>query len=341
MDNFTEQPLVQVVDYDAVWKVVFQRLFRDGLTLLFPDVAGALDWTYNPKFLNVELPKIYPQTQRGMRRPDLVAEVRLREEQPALIVLNIEIQVGQDPKLPRRVFTYFYHLVERYQLPVASLVVLADITKWRPEPYRYQLLSTALQFEYGIVKLIDLDEDMLRQSKNPFALFILAHLASLRLRGDFQLLAEEKKRLFRQMLEGGYNADAIRALYQEVDHLMALPVNFEREVEAVLEEIKRRRRRKWIAPQERLAVERGLRQGLEEGMEKGLQQGLQQGITDILTLRFGDLSAEIQELINSVRDIETLRDLHRQAIQVTTLEQFVDLLRSAVENQQGQSEAES
>jgi len=59
---------------------------------------------------------------------------------------------------------------------------------------------------------------------------------------------------------------ADRYLYREVDSLTSLPADLEREVEAVLEEI-RRRRRKWIAPQERLAVERGLRQGLEEGRQ--------------------------------------------------------------------------
>ncbi len=69
------------------------------------------------------------------------------------------------------------------------------------------------------------------------------------------------------LLECGYNAEQVVCYpYQEVDYLMSLLL--EREVEEVLVEIKRRHRCKWIAPQERLVVGRGLRQGLEEGRQQ-------------------------------------------------------------------------
>ncbi len=49
---------------------------------------------------------------------------------------------------------------------------------------------------------------------------------------------------------------------------MSLLIDLEREGEEVLAEIKPRHRCKWIALQERLAVERDLRQGLEEGLQQ-------------------------------------------------------------------------
>ena len=282
-----------------------------------------------------------------MRRPDLVAKVQLHEGTDTLIVVHTEIQVSPDPKFAERMFTYFYHLREQYELDVVSLAVLADANpRWHPTEYRYERLGTAVHFAYLATKLLSLDEERLRAERNPFALFVLAHLASLKYRGTPALMAEEKKRLFRQLLEGGYNAEQIRYLYQEVDLLMSLPVDLEREVEAVLEEIKRRRRRKWIAPQERLAVERGLLQGLEEGRQQGLQQGLQQGfqqgifqtVETLLRSRFREVPEEVHTLLLAVSDDALLLQLSVQAVQVSSLSEFTETLRSIVNKPQGQNE---
>ncbi len=135
------------------------------------------------------------------------------------------------------------------------------------------------------------------------------------------------------MLEKGYNSIEIRYLYQVVDYLMSLPYDLEREVEAVIEEIRRRRRRKWIAPQERLAVERALREGLEEGR----QQGIQQVILNLLQARFGTLPGELHQLIRTVQDIEALNQLSILSAQVETLDQFVAKLQSITDEEQSRS----
>ncbi len=320
------------VDYDAVWKEVVQNLFRDCLAFLFPEVEAMIDWSLKPTFLNVELPKLFPDLPQGMRRPDLVAQVALKEGQPALIVLHTEIQVSPDPQFAERMFVYFYHLRERHRLPVMSLAILADANpNWRPSDYEYQLGRTRVQFEYDTVKLLDIEQRALQETENPIALFVQAHLASLKYRGNYRLLADEKKRLFRGMLERGYNREQIRYLYQVVDYLMALPFDLEREVEAVVEEIKRRRRRKWIAPQERLAVERALKQGLEEGREQGIregiQEGIQQGILTVLRTRFGNLPEEVPALLEKTTDSEALQELNVFAVQAETIDQFTEKLR--------------
>ncbi len=314
---------IQPIDYDAVWKEVVQHLFRDTLAFLFPDVEALVDWSVKPTFLNVELPKLNPLVPRGMRRPDVVAQVRLRDQQSALVVLHTEIQVSPDPQFAERMFVYFYHLRERHRLPVMSLAILADTNpSWRPTSYEYRFGQTYARFEYQVVKLLDLEAKAYQEEANPIALFVQAHLASLKLRGDLRLMAEEKKRLFRKMLEQGYNSPHIRYLYQVVDQFMSLPYDLEREVEAVIEEMKRRRRRKWIGPQERLAVERGLRQGLEEG--------LQQAILNTLQVRFGELPEETRPLLERVPDVETLNRLHLFSVQVESLERFLSELRNTV-----------
>ncbi|MFQ3611998.1 MAG: hypothetical protein SNJ72_10955 [Fimbriimonadales bacterium] len=343
MDRSSASSPIQVVDYDAVWKEVVQTLFPDCMAFLFPDVEAMIDWSTKPVFLNVEMPKLLPEVSRGMRRPDLVAQVALKDGQPALIILHTEIQVSQDPQFAERMFVYFYHLRERYRLPVMSLAILADPNpNWHPTYYEYRLGGTVVRFEFQTVKLLKLDPTRL-ESEHPIALFIRAHLASLRYRGNPTLLAEEKKRLLRGMLERGYNSQQIRYLYKVVDYLMSLPYDLEREVEAVIEEIKRRRRRKWIAPQERLAVERALKQGLEEGREKGFQEGVKQGIQQgiqqgveagaretilaILQARFGNVPEEVHQRLTEIHDIQQLRRLSVSAAQARTIAEFVETIR--------------
>ncbi len=341
---------IQPIDYDAVWKEVTQRLFRDCLAFLFPQVETLINWEHKPTFLNIELPKLHTQTPRGMRRSDLVAQVQLHNHQPALILLHTEIQVRPDPNFAERMFVYFYHLRERYQLPVMSLAILADTNPhWRPSVYEYRLGQTFVHFEFAVAKLLDLEaKARAEEDTNPIAYFIQAHLASLKYRGRVELLAEEKKRLFRGMLERGYNRDEVRYLYQVVDYLMSLPFDLEREVEAVVEEIRRRRRRKWIAPQERLAIERALLEGREEGLQQGLQQGLHQGreegirqaVLMMLGARFGELPAELPELLELVKGVEKLNQLSVLSAQVSSAEEFLTHLRSISEQQLGEEPSE-
>ncbi len=338
-----QQSSLPTPDYDTLWKEVVQKLFPDMLALLFPEIHQAIDWGQPYEFLNVELPKLLLEAPGGSRRPDIVAKVRLQSGEPILVVLHVEIQVSQDPNFAERMFIYFYHLRERDRLPVLSLAILADANRnWHPKRYEYRLFNTSVQFEYETVKLLELDENQLRESTNPTALFVLAHLATLKHRGNYELMANEKRWLFRKMLEGGYNATQIRYLFKVVDYFMNLPPELEREVDAIVEEVRRKQKRSWLSPWERRVLERGARKGLMDGLQQGLQQGIQQGLRKAiqanLEVRFGQIPVEVLNLIQQVSRESELDKLLRQSIQVESLEQFKALLREAL---QAQSSGES
>lgn len=86
-------------------------------------------------------------------------------------------------------FTYFYHLRERYQRGVICLAILTDDSlTWRPKEYRYMVGPTRVHFEYGIAKIIDIDDIVLQQSPNPFALFVWAYRAARRHGGCYEFV---------------------------------------------------------------------------------------------------------------------------------------------------------
>ena len=72
----------------------------------------------------------------------------------------------------------------------------------------------------------------------------------------------------------------------------------------------------------------------EKGMEEGLQQGLQQGldvsqnmVMDALLDRFNVAAAAISDKIRSIRNLDALRVLLRQAIKCKDLGEFEAVLR--------------
>ena len=72
---------------------------------------------------------------------------------------------------------------------------------------------------------------------------------------------------------------------------------------------------------------------LEQALEQGIEQGLQESILDVLELRF-DPSAAQQQLVarlETIDDVQRLKQLHRAAIQMPSLEEFRRLLDTIAE----------
>ena len=85
-------------------------------------------------------------------------------------------------------------------------------------------------------------------------------------------------------------------------------------------------------------LEQGIVQGLEQGIVQGLEQGLEQGgreraieaLLDVLEIRFALGAAEpLAARIRGIKDLQRLKQLHRAAIQVPSLEAFGRLLDGA------------
>jgi hypothetical protein len=61
-------------------------------------------------------------------------------------------------------------------------------------------------------------------------------------------------------------------------------------------------------------------------LHKGKLETSRAHINTVLEIRFGAVPAEISDLINHINDLETLEELHRQAVQCTSLEAFAEHL---------------
>ena len=74
-------------------------------------------------------------------------------------------------------------------------------------------------------------------------------------------------------------------------------------------------------------IEQGIEQGREEGIEQGERKSTLEGILEVLEIRFDLLKTDpLSARIAAIDDLQRLKQLHRAAIQVTSLEAFGHLL---------------
>ncbi|NSW79343.1 MAG: hypothetical protein HPY54_09965 [Chthonomonadetes bacterium] len=164
-----------------------------------------------------------------------------------------------------------------------------------------------------MVKLLEMEEEVLRSSGNP---------AALRLRGSPELLLEEKIALTRQMEEFGYNRDVAYQLFRLLDWLVQLPEVYEVRYEQFLEAYHSEGKMAYLTTLERYA----LRRGMEQGIQQGLQAGMRRSILRALQKRFGDVSAELEERLERVQSEEALQQLFDLAMEVESLSAFEQAL---------------
>ena len=70
--------------------------------------------------------------------------------------------------------------------------------------------------------------------------------------------------------------------------------------------------------------------GIKQGIEQGIEQGIRESIQEVLELRFQpEAVRRLAARLEAIDDVQRLKQLHRAAIQVPSLEAFRSLLDEA------------
>jgi hypothetical protein len=101
--------------------------FPDFLSLLFPAVHQRIDRRLRHTFLDEELQRLARDNKLGSRTVDKLVEVHGKGGEKSLILVHVEVQAQVDTDFEQRMFVYRYRIYDRYQQPVVSLGVLADV----------------------------------------------------------------------------------------------------------------------------------------------------------------------------------------------------------------------
>jgi hypothetical protein len=166
-------------DQDSPWKEILRDYFPQAIQFFFPDVAAAIDWNTPPEFLDKEFQQIAREAKQGKRFADCLVKVKQINGQDLFLLLHVEVQATKEDHFPTRMFTYNIRIFDRFAQPAISLAILCDADPtWRPSQYQVNLPQTQTTFNFGIVKLLDYQQNwaMLESSRNPFATVVMAHL---------------------------------------------------------------------------------------------------------------------------------------------------------------------
>jgi len=168
---------------DTLWKAILEDVFDDFLVFFFKEQAELFDLERGFEFLDKELEQLFPSgdDKTETKFVDKLVKVFTKAGTEEWILVHIEVQGYNDADFASRMFTYFCRIYDRYKKPVTSIAIFTDARKsYRPQQFDYSFLGTQAMFRYNTYKVIDQEEEELRNSNNPFAIVILTVLLALK-----------------------------------------------------------------------------------------------------------------------------------------------------------------
>ncbi len=84
----------------------------------------------------------------------------------------------------------------------------------------------------------------------------------------------------------------------------------------------------YITNFEKLAIEEGMRKGLQQGEQVGMLREARELVIDVLEEKFRVIPEGFQDKLQEIQEREILRQLHRQAIHASSLEEFLKSMQS-------------
>lgn len=311
-------------EFDTPWKDILQIYFEEFILFFFPQAHQEIDWAIPPEFLDKELQQVVRDAELGRRLVDKLVKIYLRNGEEAWVLLHVEVQSQEESDFAERMFTYHYRIYDRYKRSVASLALLGDERRnWRPNRFGYQLFGCEIGFTFPVVKLLDYQQQwtVLEESRNPFAIVVMAHLKALETRDNRNQRKEWKLTLTRRLYEQGYEREDIINLFQFVDWIMSLPQILEQEFWQEVIQLEEERRMPYITSVERIGIQKGIEQGIEQSRQQ-FKQILLESIEMGLDLKFGSEGLRLLPEISLLEDVEQLRAIQTALRTVNNVEEL-------------------
>jgi hypothetical protein len=219
-------------------------------------------------------------------------------------IVHVELQLQHDPSLQERMIEYFLRIKQRHnEIPLQLILWLGE---GKP-PYREKVEIGPLTYKCTIKDIKEINCKSLLESDDPND-NLLAVLCK-RKKGFWETLTERLMRL---------PEDRRKAYIQKLAYLVKLRRDITLEYETLRKEVTR-------MP---IVIDLEKDPSYIKGMEKGLIIEAQELVIEALEERFGSVSEEVKNRIKTIQDRAFLKTLHRFAINVKSLEEFISRLNN-------------
>ena len=314
---------------DEIWKEIIEELFQDFCFFFMPDLAKDIDFSMGYEFLDKELLKIYPESKETKRFADKLVKVFFKDNIERWILIHIEVQGYNDKEFSRRMFVYFYRILDKYRKEIAAIAIFVDDNKnFKPSSFRYEFFDTKLVYKYKTYKILESSSEELMDSSNPFALVVLAARNAINAKNNEERKLKFKIELTRLLMQRGFTQDKIISIFRFIDGVLELDDEIKEKI--FYEEVEKSGGDKVmqvIGNVEKRGYKRGMQQGLQEGLQQGIQQGMQEGMREGmlkairlgLDLKFGAAGMKLYPDIKKIKDIDVLDAISECIMSMTSL----------------------
>jgi hypothetical protein len=229
-------------------------------------------------------------------------------------IIQVEIQAQQDKNLPKRMFRYYYAIVEKYKREPTQIVLF--VGKGKPPPSEFK--TPKLTLKYKVLDMKKIDPDVFIRSKKP-AEVILGILAG-KFKDKPQIIRKVKKRIVEIVKDE-------KEIAKYIDSISFLAGLFDVKIEVkpmpIEVDIRKTFLYKW-------GEREGEKRGIEKGKQEGLKEGLKKAILVDIEEKFGiSKTRRIKKLLDKINEINRLEKIKREAIKAKTWEDFVRSIKNS------------
>ena len=222
------------------------------------------------------------------------------------------------PPMPCRMAGYVGRGIEQYGLPICSIVIYLRPDAGRTDPGHYiqERHGFRVLVQYKVIRLIDIDSQRILDGGHsgllPFAP-LMQRPAGMAAEAWLRQCVNRAQQL-PEPVEGVPMAEPLKANYlADLAILSGLVYNLETIMTVMSEET--------------MYESSVVQYFTEKGIEQGIEQGGREFLLEVLALRFQPEDMHpLASRIGAIDDVQHLKQLHRAAIQMPTLEAFRRLL---------------
>jgi len=288
---------------DILWKGILEDVFDDFLRFFDPEAEQFYNLNKKFEFLDKELAQVFPpeNDEYSPKVVDKLVKVFTREGNEEWVLVHVEVQGQYQQDFARRMFTYFYRILDKYQKPITAYAIFTEaVNAVRPDSFQIKFRGTSLSYIFNTYKISRQDEGALLASNNPFAMVILTAKAALSGRDYFDkkerdgLLLKLKLELARHLLIKQIPKKKIRVLMNFLKYYVRfenpdINIKFEEQMQVLT-------KKTYTMGIEEQLLDRAKREGLEQGIEKGLEKGLEKGKHDVVENLITELNLSDEQI---------------------------------------------
>jgi len=330
--------MVKIKKYQAPKKVKYKkelRRFDPILKEIFSEAIGTIYYLAIGKKIGRKVKVILAEISLVKTfRPDILVEADGE-------IIQVEIQAQQDKNLPKRMFRYYYAIVEKYKKEPTQIVLF--VGKGKPPPSEFK--TPKLTLKYEVLDMKKIDPDVFIKSKKPGEV-ILGILAG-KFKDKPKIIRKVKKRIVEilkneekiikyidsiSFLAGLFDIEIkVKPMPIEVDIRKTFLYKWGKE-EGLKEGLKEGEQRGLVKGEKR-GIVKGLKEGEKRGLVKGLKEGLIKGLKKAILLdvklKFGSPKAKrIKNFLDKINDINHLEKIKKEVIRAETWEDFSKVFRN-------------